>query len=87
MLDPSRGPFEQFWGHVDSRNALPGGQRGRISISVKHFFSKTLLLPGTGVAEMYPERVYVAPPWGYVEAVLAHLGSMLGPCSPILGLC
>ena len=30
---------------------------------------------------------YVGPSWGYVGAMLAHLESMLEPCSPILGLC
>ena len=89
---------------------------GRITIPVKYFFPKTLLLPGTGIAKMSPERVYVGPSWGYVGPIwghvrpwgaqpdfvsrilrlpetgiakmpmLAHVGSMLGPCSPILGL-
>ena len=30
---------------------------------------------------------YVGPSWGYVGAMLAQLRSMLGPGSPILGLC
>ena len=51
------------------------------------FVSKTLLLPGTGIAKMPPEQVYVGLSWSYVGAMLAHLGSMFGPCSLILGLC
>ena len=51
------------------------------------FVSKTLLLPGTGITKMPPEQVYVGLSWGYVGAMLANLGSMLGPRSPILGLC
>ena len=36
---------------------------------------------------MSPERAYVGPSWGYVGAISAHPESMLGPRSPILGLC
>ena len=65
---------------IDARNALPSGQRGRITVPAKHFFSETLLLPSTGIAKM-PLNVYVGPSWGYVGP---SVGSMLGPCSPML---
>ena len=89
MLDASRGPFEWFWGYVEElalETPPPSGQQGRVTIpaTAKHFFTKALLLPGTGIAKMPPERAYVGPSWGYIGARLDHLGSM-GPCSPILG--
>ena len=56
----------------DSRNALPSGQRGRITVPAKHFFSETLILPRTGIAKMPPEHLC----W-----------PILGLCWPIWGLC
>ena len=76
MLDASRGSFEPSCWRIDSRNALPSGQQGRITIPAKHFFSKTSLLPGTGIAN--------TPLNG---SMLAYLGAMLGLCWPIWGLC
>ena len=57
---------------IDSRNALPSGQRGRITLPAKHFFSEILRLPGTGIAKMRPEPLC----W-----------PILGLCWPIWGLC
>ena len=57
---------------IDSRNALPSGQRGRITVPAKHFFSETLRLPRTGIAKMRPEHLC----W-----------PILGLCWPIWGLC
>ena len=66
--------FTPFWGHVEelTRNALPSGQRGRITVPARHFFTESLLLPGTGIAKMPPERLC----W-----------PILGLCWPICGLC
>ena len=40
---------------IDSRNALPSGQRGCITVPAQHFFSEILRLPGTGIAKMRPD--------------------------------
>ena len=75
---------------IDSRNAPPSGQRGRITVPARHFFSETLRLPGTGIAKMRL-NLYVGPFWGYVGpsgvmlgAMFANLGVMLGLCCHIL---
>ena len=90
MLDPSWNPCEPFWGHVEelTRNALPHGQRGRITVPARHFFSGTLLLPGTGVAPWTGLCWwgYVGPSGVYVGATFAHLGAML-PVGPCCGRC
>ena len=77
---------------IDSSNALPNNQQGRSTIPAKHFFSKTLLLPGwelrkcpwTGLC--WPTLGlcwgYVGPSGVYVGARFAHLGAMLGLCWP-----
>ena len=71
---------------IDSRNAPPSGQRGR--------------LPGTGMAEMR-RNLYVGPSWGYVGpsgvmlgAMFANLGVIWGyvatswpPAGPCCGRC
>ena len=63
---------------IDSRNAPPSGQRGR--------------LPGTGMAEMR-RNLYVGPSWGYVGPSGVMLGAMfanlgyLGLCCHILASC
>ena len=69
--------------HEDPRNAFPSGQRGRITVPAKHFFSETLRLPETGIAKMRPEPLY----WPMLGAMFAHLGVMLGLCCHILAPC
>ena len=64
------------WGQVRPSRAM----LGLWQTAQPDFVSKTLLLPGTGIPKMPPEQVYLGLSWGYV-------GAMLGPCSPILGLC
>ena len=99
MLDASRGPFEPFWGHVEELTletlSSVASEVASLCITVpaKHFFSETLLLPGTGIAKMPPERVYVGPSWGYVGpfgvyvGAMFDLGAMLGLCCHILACC
>ena len=68
---------------IDSRNALPSGQRGRITVPAKHFSPKLCSCLARALQKC-PLNVYVGPSWGYVGP---SVGSMLGPCSPILGVC
>ena len=67
---------------------LPSGQRGGVTVPARHFFSETLRLPGTGIATMRREPLYVGPSavdvgghvrpsWGYVGAMLPQLGPLL----------
>ena len=81
---------------IDSRNALPSGQRGRITVPAKHFFSETLRLPGTGIAKMRPEPLCwpvlglcwpiwglcwgVRPSWGLCWGYVARSWPPVGPC-------
>ena len=67
--------------HEDPRNALPSGQRGRITVPAKHFFSETLRLPGTGIAKMRPEPLC----WPILGLCWPICCLCWGPCSPILG--
>ena len=55
---------------IDSRNAPPSGQRGR--------------LPGTGMAEMR-RNLYVGPSWGYVGPSGVMLGAMFANLGVIWG--
>ena len=83
--------LESCW-RIDSRNALPSGQRGRITVPAKHFFSETLILPRTTIAKMPPERLCwpilgLCWPiwgvcWGHVRPSWGYVGAML----PHLGL-
>ena len=68
---------------IDSRNALPSGQRGRITVPAKHFFSEILRLPGTGIAKMRPEPLC----WPFLGLCWPICCLCWGPCSPILRLC
>ena len=79
--------------HLNRLNALPSGQRGRITVPAKHFFSETLLLPSTGIAKMPPERIcwpvlgLCGPICGvYVGAMFAHVGPSGAPRGDF-GLC
>ena len=79
---------------IDSRNALPSGQRGRSTVPAKHFFSEILRLPGTGIAKMRPEPLcwpILGLCWPIcclcLGAMFAHLEVMLGLCWPILAPC
>ena len=65
---------------IDSRNALPSGQRGRITVPAKHFFSEILRLPGTGIAKMRLDFLG----WPILGLFLKV---MLGLCWPILAPC
>ena len=60
---------------IDSRNALPSGQRGRITVPAKHFFSEILRLPGTGIAKMRPD----SPSWDYVGPSAVYVGGHVRP--------
>ena len=68
---------------IDSRNALPSGQRGRITVPAKHFFSEILRLPGTGIAKMRPEPLC----WPILGLCWPICCLCWGPCSPILRFC
>ena len=68
---------------IDSRNALPSGQRGRITVPAKHFFSEILRLPGTGIAKMRPDSLG----WPILGLCWPICCLCWGPCSPILRLC
>ena len=68
---------------IDSRNALPSGQRGRITVPAKHFFSETLRLPGMGIAKMRPEPLC----WPILGLCWPICCLCWGPCSPILRWC
>ena len=72
---PRVGRGAPFWGHIEELT-LETLSPVANEVPAKHFFSETLLLPGTGIAKMPPERLC----WPI-------LGLLLGPCSPILGLC
>ena len=65
---------------IDSRNALVSGQRGRITVPAKHFFSETLRLPGMGIAKMRPEPLC----WPILGLCWPICCLCWGPCSPIL---
>ena len=80
MLDASRGPFEPFWGHVEELTTLE---------TLSPVASKVVPLrkpcPCLGWA---PRRCLLnGLMLAHLGAILVHLRSMLGPCSPILGLC
>ena len=71
---------------IDSRNALPSGQRGCITVPAQHFFSEILRLPGTGIAKMRPDSLG----WPILGLCWPICCLCWGPCSPILvmlGLC
>ena len=79
---------------IDSRNAFPNNQQGLSTIPAKHFFSKTLLLPGWALRKC-PWTGLCCPilglcwgcvgPFGvYVGARFAQLGAMLGDFGAIL---
>ena len=77
--------FGPRWGHVEE---LTLETLSPVASEVASLSLRSIkLLLGTGIAKMPPERLYVRPSWRYVGAMLAQQGSMLEPCSPILGLC
>ena len=81
MLNPSRSPFEPFWGHVEelTLETLSPVASEVASLSLRNmFFSKTLLL----TVYVVPSSGYVGPSGFYVGAMFAHLVAMLGPCWP-----
>ena len=84
---PRVGRGAPFWGHVEELTLETASE-----VPAKHFFSETLLLPGTGIAKMPPERLcwpilglcwpIWGPCWGHVRPSWGYVGAML----PHLGL-
>ena len=68
---------------MDSENAPFSGQRARIANPAKHFFSKTLLLPGAGIAQLMPSPVtsggrgFIAFEWPLIYVFVMILMIML----------
>ena len=93
MLDPSRGPFEPFWGHVEelTLETLSPVASEVASLSLRSIFSpKPSSCLGRALQKCPLKRAYVGPSWGYVGAMFAHLGAMLGlywPPGGDFGLC
>ena len=77
-------PILKFcWGYVGPSAVYVGPSRAMLGLwqtAQPDFVSKTLLLPGTGIPKMPPEQDYLGLSWGYVGAMFAHLGAMLGLC-------
>ena len=81
MLDPSRGPFEPFLDHVEelTLETLSPVASKVASLSLRSIFSpKPCSCLGRALQKCSLERAYVGPSWGYVGAMLAHLGLCWG---------
>ena len=73
--------FGVMWEELILETLSPAGQQGCITISAKHFFSKTLRL-GRALPILGLCWGYVGPSGVYVGAMFAHLKAMLGLCWP-----
>ena len=75
MLDPSWAMLGPCWGYVELCWDHVGSCSVKIGARLAGF--------GGTLGLWLAERAYVGPFWSFVGAMLAHLGSMLGPSSPI----
>ena len=83
LPNPSWGPFELFWGHVELYKRSPQWPARSHHCPCEAFFLRNLAAAWDGHCKNAPWTSMLAR----LGAMLAHLRFCWGPCSPILGLC